>query len=410
MKNEREKNGKTILLYETDGLLTGFDATTVETGTCTDTGREYVVLDRTAFFPEGGGQKADTGILETKDGIKAAVTDVRTVGGVVRHYVDRHIDAGVSLHGKIDEIQRFSRMQNHGAEHLISGLIHKRFGYDNVGFHMSEGELVIDINGPITPEEIRDIEEEANRVVFENVPITVSFPTREEAAALQYRSKLDIEEGVRLVTIEGYDVCACCAPHLDCTGRFGVIKILDMVPHRQGVRITMIAGMDAYADYAMLHARNSKIMELLSAGRNKTASYVEEALSRYAALKEEMSMLKKTMAENETRQAIDRIKSRAGAGDHPELIFSGLTDPVGLRNLVNECTKVCDGPVCAFMKDGGNFRYIFAVRDEMAQSFDLRKLVKEFNEECMGRGGGSNIMAQGSCAAQRARIEEFFAK
>lgn len=409
MKNERDKNDITKLLFETDGMLTEFDALVLESGKDPETDGSYVVLDRTAFFPEGGGQSADTGMLILKDGSSVAVTDVRTVERQVRHFTDRPVGVQAAVHGVLDEKKRYAMMQEHGAEHLISGLIHNIFGYDNVGFHMSEEGSVIDINGKLTKEELSDIEQRANRIVFENVPVTISFPTPEEAANIDYRSKLDVTGNVRLVTIEGYDVCACCAPHVNSTGQFGVIKIKDSMPHRGGTRITMIAGERAYEDYEKLQADNAAIMKLLSAKRDKTAEYVEDLLDRYGALKEENVTLKKSMTALETEEILERIKNRKAPDSVPEVIFSVQKDPVGLRDLVNECTKAFDGIVCAFMGEEGDYRYIFSVCAGMAGTADLAALTKEFNESCSGRGGGSKVMVQGSCRTKKADIGKFFA-
>ncbi len=406
MKNERDKNGITELLYEHDGMLTEFDAKVVSSGKCEEGDGYYAVLDRTAFFPEGGGQDADTGELIRSDGQRIAVTDVQTVNGQVRHYVDKDIAAGESVHGCINAPVRFLRMQNHGAEHLVCGLIHSTYGYDNVGFHMTKEGMVIDINGPLSKEDLSDIEKRANRAVYENVPITVSFPTPEEAEKIPYRSKLDIENNVRLVTIEGYDVCACCAPHADSTGRFGVIKILGSIPHRGGVRITLVAGENAYRDYCMLHDDNAVIMELLSAGRDKTASYTVDLLERQSLLKEENKALRQKLTAIETEEVLSRI--RAGNMDQPyEVIFSDTDDMVQLRNLVNECTKIFDGIVCAFMGKDGDYRYIFACREGNDK---LKSLTQDFNQKHSGRGGGSNIMVSGSSAAVRSDIEDYFSR
>ena len=406
MKNERDKNGITELLYEHDGMLTEFDAKVVSSGKCEEGDGYYAVLDRTAFFPEGGGQDADTGELIRSDGQRIAVTDVQTVNGQVRHYVDKDIAAGESVHGCINAPVRFLRMQNHGAEHLVCGLIHSTYGYDNVGFHMTEDGMVIDINGPLSKEDLSDIEKRANRAVYENVPITVSFPTPEEAEKIPYRSKLDIENNVRLVTIEGYDVCACCAPHADSTGRFGVIKILGSIPHRGGVRITLVAGENAYRDYCMLHDDNAVIMELLSAGRDKTVSYTADLLERQSLLKEENKALRQKLTAIETEEVLSRI--RAGNMDQPyEVIFSDTDDMVQLRNLVNECTKIFDGIVCAFMGKDGDYRYIFACREGNDK---LKSLTQDFNQKHSGRGGGSNIMVSGSSAAVRSDIEDYFSR
>ncbi|MBQ6318655.1 MAG: alanyl-tRNA editing protein, partial [Lachnospiraceae bacterium] len=181
MKNERIKSDKTELLYETDGMITEFEAVVTGYLHDPDSDRDYVILDRTAFFPEGGGQQSDTGEIITGDGKSVRVYDVQSVDDSVRHYIDGTLSENDKITGKIDAPSRFSRMQNHGAEHLLCGLIHSRFGYENVGFHMSDEGVTFDVDGPLTEEDIRNIERLANEAVFKNVPVTVSFPTAEEA-------------------------------------------------------------------------------------------------------------------------------------------------------------------------------------------------------------------------------------
>ena len=411
MKNEREKNNRTELLYETDGMLTEFDAVVISASCDEPTGRCFVELDRTAFFPEGGGQDADTGTLETTDSEKIRVTDVQTVDGLVRHYVEKDITEGTRVRGLIDKEKRFSRMQNHGAEHLVCGLIHSTYGYDNVGFHLSDEELVIDINGPLSKEQLSDIEERANRIVFENVPITISFPTEDEAQGIDFRSKIEDLSNVRLVTIEGYDVCACCAPHVTSTGQFGSIKILSFMPHRGGTRITMIAGMDAYRDHVMLHDDNARIMEILSSRRDETAQSVSDHNDRLLALKEENAGLRRELSKLVSRQVVARLKEKAAGETYPEAFFTDALDPVGLRNLVNDAVKVYDGPVCAFLgNDPDGYRYIFGVRKDKAEEADLKKLADDFNTKCRAKGGGSDIMIQGTSNATKKDIEEYFSK
>ena len=411
MKNEREKNNRTELLYETDGMLTCFDAVVIAASKDETTGRDYVELDRTAFFPEGGGQNADTGMIETPDKGKTRVTDVQTVDGCVRHYVEKSIPEGTPVLGLIDKEKRFSRMQNHGAEHLVCGLIHTTYGYDNVGFHLSDDELVIDINGPLSKEQLSDIEERANRIVFENVPVTISFPTEEEAEGLDFRSKIEDLSNVRLVTIEGYDVCACCAPHVNSTGQFGSIKILSCMPHRGGTRITMIAGMDAYRDYLMLHEDNAKIMEILSSKREETAKALSDHNDRFLALKEENANLRREMSKLVSEQVVAKLKEKPADETYPETFFTDSLDPVGLRNLVNDAVKVYNGPVCAFLgNDADGYRYIFGIRKDRTEEADLRKLADDFNTKCSAKGGGSDIMIQGTSNASEKDIIEYFSK
>lgn len=405
MKNERNKNDNTELLYETDGGLTDFDAVVIESSVSGETNEPYIVLDRTAFFPEGGGQPSDVGSVVLQSGERIAVTDVRTVDGCVCHFIDGRIEEGEKITGHIDAPRRLRMMQDHGAEHLVCGLIHKEFGYENVGFHMSENEVVVDVSGPLTEEQIRMIEKRANSVVFSNVPVTVSFPSPEEAAAMEYRSKLDVSENVRLVTIEGVDSCACCAPHVSFTGQLGVIKILSFMPHRGGTRMTIVAGYDAYADYVMLHDSNAKVMDALSSPRNETGSAISEQMDRYMALKEENTSLRKEMAEMVASSVLERIRGMS-SDERSCVIFTSSLDQVGLRNVVNKCTAEFSGYVCAFLGDDSGYRYIFAVSPDMENVADLRAFTKEFNEATGGRGGGSALMTTGQTPAGREEIEQ----
>ena len=186
-----------------------------------------IILDKTAFFPEGGGQGADKGTL---NGVE--VLDVQNRGEEIVHTVTQEIPAGTEVTGKLDWDLRFVRMQSHSAEHVVSGTVHAMFGYENVGFHMSERSMAVDFSGPLTAENILEVELAVNQAVWENRSITASFPTREEAQAISYRSKLEITEGLRLVTIDGVDCCACCAPHVGSTGEIGLIKIMDFYPNK----------------------------------------------------------------------------------------------------------------------------------------------------------------------------------
>ncbi|MBO4266135.1 MAG: alanyl-tRNA editing protein [Lachnospiraceae bacterium] len=404
MKNERNKNDRTELLYETDGGLTDFEAVVIESLVSDETKEPCIVLDRTAFFPEGGGQPSDVGSIVLQSGETVRVTDVRTVDGCVCHFIEKKVEAGEKITGHVDAARRLRMMQDHGAEHLVCGLIHNEFGYDNVGFHMSEKEVVVDVSGPLTDEQIRMIEERANAVVYSNVPVTISFPSPEEAASMEYRSKLDVSENVRLVTIEGVDTCACCAPHVSFTGQLGVIKILSFMPHRGGTRMTVVAGLDAYADYVMLHDSNAKIMDVLSSPRDDTGSAVSEQMERYMALKEENTALRKEMAEMVASSVLERIRTM-DPGEKSCVIFTASLDQIGLRNVVNRCTAEFDGYVCAFSGDNSGYRYIFAVSPDMEKSADLRGFTKEFNEITGGRGGGSALMTTGQTPAGRDEIQ-----
>ena len=348
-------------------------------------------------------------MIITGDGKSIRVTDVQNVDGSVRHYIDGTLPVNERITGKIDAGQRFSRMQNHGAEHLLCGLIHRRFGYENVGFHMSEEGVTFDVDGPLTGEDIRDIERMANEAVFKNVPVTVSFPTEEEAKHTEYRSKLDTFADIRLVTIEGYDVCACCAPHVASTGQLGVIKILSHMSHRGGMRLFMIAGMDAYNDYVYLHDSNAEIMEILSAKRDRTAEFVRDFAGRQMLLKEENRILKSELTSAVSENVMEGIRGRGFTDHGPEIIWENRLDETGLRNLINECTGQYEGIVCAFSgNDNEGYRYIFAVCKNRTKTAGLRAFADDFNRVCKGRGGGSDIMVFGSTSGTSGEIKAYF--
>lgn len=400
MKNERSELS-TIALFEVDGMITDFTATVISCKTYTVDGKNLYALelDRTAFFPEGGGQQSDVGTI---DGID--VIDVtRDENGNILHIVEKAFDEEKSVRGAVDPVVRMSRMQNHGAEHLLSGLIHEKYGYDNVGFHMSDGEVRFDINGFLNRDQLAEIERRANEIIYEDVPIIISFPDPEAAQKLEYRSKLDTYDNIRLVTIDGYDVCACCAPHLESTGQFGIVKIIDSMPHRQGTRITMVAGIEAYEDYKRLHELNEKIMALLSSKRELTAQYVSELSERNDKLKEENTALKREMSKILTETVLENIRSRSDKVVH--VIFTEILDNVGLRNLINTCMEEYKGVVAGFIgNDSDGYRYICASTGE----YDLKQMIDKLNKRFNGKGGGSPKMVQGSLAGTRAEIEKYF--
>ena len=271
----------TTRLYDTDSHLREFTAAVLR---CEPAGARWrVVLDRTAFFPEGGGQPADTGALNG-----AAVTDVQEESGEVAHYTDAPLEPGTTAHGVIDWGKRFRRMQAHTGEHIVSGLVHTHYGYRNVGFHLGDETVTMDYDGELTWEQLMEIERLANEAVWRDVPVRIEYPAPEALVKMTYRSKLDLRENVRIVTVEGYDVCACCAPHVSRTGEVGAIKIVDSMRHRGGVRLTILCGADAQADYALRHAQVASLSHLLSVPRADVVAAAERLLREKEALEREL--------------------------------------------------------------------------------------------------------------------------
>ena len=375
-------------LYDLDSHLREFTARVIS---CEQDGKRWAVrLDRTAFFPEGGGQAADTGFLGS-----ARVLDVQEDAGDILHYTDGPLGAGETVTGTLDWQQRFRRMQNHTGEHILSGLVHARYGYRNVGFHLGDGDVTVDFAGELSREQLDELETAVNLAIAENVTVQAWYPSPEELAALDYRSKLELTENVRLVRIEGYDLCACCAPHVSRTGEIGSLRILDFMRHRGGIRLHMLCGLDALEDARMRYRATLAISGLLSVPQADTPAAVERTLREL----------------EETRQALAGekrrwLKLRSDALPETEAnlcIFEEDLDPVSLRELVNAGMEKTPGICAAFTGQEGDWKYIIGSR-----KVDLRSLSKEINAAIGGRGGGRPEMIQGSCTADRKQIEAYF--
>ena len=408
MKNERNHT-VTDPIYERDSYIKDFSATVIscEPSTLEINGKREnvysVILDVTAFFPEGGGQKADSGYI---DGSK--VLDVVNADGEIIHYLKDAKNVNAQVICNIDFEARYRKMQKHSGEHLFCGLLHSLYGADNVGFHLGDDAVTLDIDKVLSDEELLYCEKRANEIIYENVPITISFPNEEELSNIEYRSKLDITEGVRLVYIGDYDICACCAPHVASTGEIGIIKMIDYMPHRGGMRIILTAGMEAYEDYSMLAAANRKIMAVVSSKRAETSEGVEMLNEKCRSLSDENIRLKKLITDMIMNEINTRLDTRLPGDKAPFLIFSEVLDDVQMRNVINECTRKLDVYVAGFIgNDTSGYKFIVSV-SENAANLDLKQLARDMGEKLCGRGGGSNLMISGKLNAKRREIETFF--
>ncbi len=388
---------------ERDSYVESFSATVLGCKAAEDEehkGLFEVVLDLTAFFPEGGGQKSDTGYIDD-----AFISDVQERDGEIIHYSNKAFREGSTVAGSIDFEKRYYRMQCHTAEHLLCGLIHNAYGYENVGFHLTDDEVTFDVDGSLSKEEVAEIEERANLAVYDNLEVKISFPAPEELAFLTYRSKLDLTENVRLVEIEGIDICACCAPHVNRTGEIGIIKITSFAPHRGGTRFTMVAGYRAYMDYVCLDNAGRRIMALLSAKRLETADKTEELIAKCNQLLSENVALKREMTEMKRREVLAGLSEKEDG--KPVLIFSETFDDVQMRELINSCTEKTDDIVAGFMKTDKGYRYIISRKNQEAEP-KLPMLAKDINAALSGRGGGSLQMIMGSVAGSEEDIRKFW--
>ncbi len=368
-------------LFYQDSHQAEFEATVISCEPAKWQGRSLfaVELERTAFFPEGGGQYADTGVL---GGVR--VVDVQEDGEHILHYLEEPLEAGVCVTGRIDWEERFMKMQQHSGEHIVSGLVHSHFGYNNVGFHLGNEDCTMDFDGELTKDQIIEIEREANGAVWKNLEIMTLYPSKEELAGMEYRSKIEIEGQVRIIVVPGYDVCACCAPHVSRTGEIGVIKLTHVQRYKGGVRVTMLCGVRALEDYETKQKQAGEISALLCAKENELAEPVRR-------LKDEVGSLKYELAQKEKKL----IAAKAGMipeDGRPVCIFSEDIEGESMRMLMN---LVLDGghSICAVFhgnsRDG--YRYVIGSR-----TMDMRPLVKEFNAAFDGRGGGKPEMVQGT--------------
>lgn len=375
-------------LYYSDSHLSRFTACVVD---CREEkGGFRVALDKTAFFPEGGGQAADTGRIG-----EVSVLDAHERGGIVWHYTDAPVAVGMECECEVDFEKRYRRMQNHSGEHIVSGITHTLHGADNVGFHMGAECMTIDFDRELDWNELMEIERRANEAVRANLPIIATFPDETDLKTLQYRSKLELTENVRIVEIPGIDVCACCAPHVSHTGEVGLIKILDSVRHRGGVRVSLVCGMDALDTVRDMQKNVTEAGRLLSAKRGEVSAAVERVLAQEQTLKVRVDALGMAYAR--------RLAATEKAREGNICVFDNVLDEVALRELVNLLADKCTGYAAAFSGDDEQgYRYIVGSRH-----VDLRRASRDINAGIGGRGGGKPEMIEGRASKSAAEIREF---
>lgn len=378
---------KTVRLYDNDSYISEFNAKVLS---CDLKGNSYeVTLDSTAFFPEGGGQTADTGTIDT-----ATVSDVQIKDGIIIHLTDSPLTVGTNVTCRIDWDKRYRKMQNHSGEHIISGLANSLYGCTNVGFHMGN-DITVDFDIELTDVQIRQIEALSNEAVYKNVSITAEYPDSATLTNLEYRSKLDLTEDVRIVTIEGYDRCACCAPHVKRSGEIGIIKILNYMRHRGGTRLFIICGKDAFEDYCVKTTNLYEIAVALCAKHNEELIAFRKLCSENSELKQKCAVLSKqlTQLKSQNIEAVNGIS----------IIFENDADMPTIRSLALETAKSSD--VIAAIFSGNNNNYKYAV-SSMHKS--VRDISQKLNATFNGRGGGSDELVQGNINATETDIRNFF--
>lgn len=375
-------------LYDIDSNLKEFTANVIS---CEEKGENFVVLlDRTAFFPEAGGQGCDKGYIDN-----SAVLDVQIKDEIISHIVDKPLAVGTTVNCKLDWERRFDFMQQHSGEHIISGIANRLYGCENVGFHLSEDIVTLDFDIPLTKEQILKVEALANEAVFANKAINTYYPDEMTLETLNYRSKKELEGDIRIVEIEDTDICACCAPHVKLTGEIGLIKMLACEKLRGGIRIEIKCGRRALFDYNERFSNTAKIGDMLSVKYNETAEAVEKHLNNFNDIKGQITFLKKRV-----------IEEKAKSFNPESEITAEFEDGLDIKELQlysDALFKKTEGIRAVLSKNENGFG--FAICGD-AQKLD--EFFAKFKSSFQVRGGGRNGMVQGTVIASKQELDEFF--
>ena len=371
---------ETRKLYYEDCHLSTFSAQVVS---CEQSDKGWqIVLDATAFYPEGGGQACDLGTLS---GVR--VLDVREQGEAVIHLCDGPLPVGERVEGVIDYERRFDLMQQHSGEHIFSGTVNRLYGYDNVGFHLSDNIVTMDFNGVLTEEDVVRVEELVNEAIVKNLPIIVTYPTKEELANMEYRSKIEILGQVRIVNVEGVDVCACCAPHVKRTGEIGMLKVMSVQSHRGGVRISMLCGFRALEAFREKSAIITKLMDSLTVSQELLPDRVEKLKASNQDYKYRLAMSKQKLLEIKMTEIPNEQEN--------VFLFEQDIESTVMRNVVNKLTAEHNG-VCGVFVGNDEAGYSFIIGSANVDCTQIGALLRE---KTGAKCGGKKPMIQGSVQA-----------
>ncbi len=346
-----------------------------------------IILDQTLFFPEEGGQTPDKGILGN-----GTVLDVQIKSNEIQHIVTEPLEVGSIVIGKIDWSHRFFNMQQHSGEHLFSGLAHRKYGLKNVGFHLSNQIVTMDFDKALSEKQLKEMEWEINEAIVANVEIKTGYPSKEELKSLEYRSKIEIDGDIRIVEILGYDICACCAPHVKRTGEIGIFKIQNVQNYKGGMRISFLCGFRALEEYRKKAEIISELSGNLTTNQDNLVDHVNKLKTQVQSLKTQLSNAKQTMMESKIAEI--------PADQKDVLLFEKDIDTPVMRNVVNKLMETHEG-ICGIFVGSDEEGYNFIIG---SKSVDCRDVAKKMKEELNARGGGKAQMIQGSVDAKKKDI------
>lgn len=382
----------TKCLYDVYPYETKFSAQVISCEQISEGDKSYyeIILDQTMFFPEQGGQTPDRGVLE---GVQ--ILDVQIRDDVIRHKASEPLTVGDTVQGCVDWTYRFSNMQQHTGEHIFSGSVYAKYGYQNVGFHLSDSIVTMDFDGPLTPEQIEELETVVNQHIYENREVDVRFPSEEELHQMEYRSKKELQGPVRIVTIPDVDVCACCAPHVQRTGEIGIFKIMNAQNYKGGVRISFLCGYRALDAIRKQEAVLTDLMKQLSTNPEQLSDRVKRLIREERQLRYDLSQVKEKMVMEKIREVSDEQENM--------ILFEDGLDAKVMRNVVNTWMELHVG-VCGVFSGNDEKGYAFIIG---SGAKDCRQIANELRESLCAKGGGSDKMIQGNVAATEEAIRRF---
>lgn len=354
-------------------------------------GKTYVTLNQTLFFPEEGGQSPDTGILAG-----FPVEDVQIKDGIIWHTLpeDAEVKEGQQVEGEIDFSHRYDLMQHHSGEHLFSGLVYGKYGYNNVGFHLTEEIMTVDYSGPLSEKQLLELEKEANQAIWKNLPIICEYPSKEVLEQTDYRSKKEIDGAIRLVTVKDVDICACCAPHVRSTGEVGMLTITGWENYKGGIRITLCCGKRSVA--AM--QENRRVVKDSMKSLSTKAEDVTAAIDR---LKEEIASLK--MEKGAILEEMITMKASLLEAKPVIVEFVEGYDQNAQRQYMNALSEKAEKLAAVLVKTGENtYRYMMA-----STILDVKALQGELKDKFEAKGGGKPPMIQGTLVGVPEKIAAF---
>ncbi len=388
-----------VKLYDTDSHIRVFDAVVTACEVDEKRGLYAVEMDQTAFFAEGGGQKCDKGTLKQGD-LCQEVLDVQEKDEHIRHYVKEPVTVGETIHGELDWEYRFGNMQQHSGEHILSGIMYARKGYHNVGFHLGDDVTTLDFDGPMTREEVLQLEKDGNDIVYRNLPITVFYPDAETLKQMDYRSKKELSGAVRIVKVgtleEKVDLCACCAPHVMQTGEVGMIKIIRAENYKGGIRLTIVCGMRALRDYSQKHDLLTQMAGDLSTSIDHVKASVEKLRQELSDANGKNVRLNQLL--NEYR--LTELKTKASSQRSLCIVEEEGADQTAVRNLLNALAPCFEGRVSVLIPKGEDNWFFMAASEKE----DMKQLANKMRQELGSKGGGNNRMIQGTVSGMTEKL------